>query len=137
MSRYADSQAVRNAGLAAAMRNVTFHQPPTTINTQTPKTMAYERRNGDIRISENTYKNNDRQPDMRGTAVINGKEYRISLWKRTNERGDWYSGEIEEAPAQQPEAARRAAYVQERNAMAAAASDTNRDADNPEDDLPF
>ena len=90
--------------------------------------MAYEKREGDIRISPNTYKNSDRQPDYRGTALLGGKEYRISLWRRENERGEWFSGVIEEAPATEGT---------QLTAQAPAPAPEPAPVDNPEDDLPF
>lgn len=94
--------------------------------------MAYEKREGDIRISPNTYKNSDRQPDYRGTALLGGKEYRISLWRRENERGEWFSGVIEEAPA--TEGAQRTAP---RTAQAPAPAPAPAPVEDPENDLPF
>ena len=127
MSRYTDNARARAAGWAAMLAK---HNTPIIPTPKPSNTMAYEKREGDIRISPNTYKNSDRQPDYRGTALLGGKEYRISLWRRENERGEWFSGVIEEAPA--TEGAQRTAP---RTAQAPAPAPAP--VDNPEDDLPF
>ncbi len=73
--------------------------------------MAYEKKDGDISIFKNDKGENDKRPDMRGTALIGGVEYRVSLWTRTSQKdgSKFLSGKIETAktagqPAAQPTA---------------------------------
>ena len=49
--------------------------------------MAYEQRNNNGSLFKNDRKQNDRQPDLTGTAIINGKTWRISAWKKTSRDG--------------------------------------------------
>jgi hypothetical protein len=42
-------------------------------------------------ISKNTRKEKDTHPDLSGKCVIDGKEYWISGWKKTNDSGPWVS----------------------------------------------
>ena len=42
-------------------------------------------------ISKNKYKKMDKQPDITGTATIDGKEMRIAGWQKTNSHGPYYS----------------------------------------------
>ena len=67
--------------------------------------MAYEKKDGDISIFKNDKGENDKRPDMRGTALIGGVEYRVSLWTRTSQKdgSKFLSGKIETAqPADRP-----------------------------------
>lgn len=49
--------------------------------------MAYEQRNNNGSLFKNDRKQNDRQPDLTGTAIINGKTWRVSAWKKTSRDG--------------------------------------------------
>jgi uncharacterized protein (DUF736 family) len=49
--------------------------------------MAYEQNNNTGSLFKNERRQNDRQPEYRGTAIINGKEMRISAWVRTSKNG--------------------------------------------------
>ena len=51
--------------------------------------MAYEHRDGQGSMFRNE-KQNERQPDYRGTIVINGTTYEIAGWERTSKRGSSY-----------------------------------------------
>jgi len=42
-------------------------------------------------ISKNKYKKMDKQPDITGTATIDGVEYRIAGWPKTGKDGPYYS----------------------------------------------
>ena len=46
----------------------------------------YERKDGDGSLFQNE-KQNDRQPDYRGTALLGGKEYEIAGWKKATREG--------------------------------------------------
>lgn len=51
--------------------------------------MAYEHKEGQGSLFRNE-KQNDRQPDYKGTIVIAGKTYEIAAWERTSQRGTSY-----------------------------------------------
>lgn len=42
-------------------------------------------------FSANKRKEKDTHPDIKGKATINGVEYWIDGWKKTNDNGIWYS----------------------------------------------
>lgn len=42
-------------------------------------------------ISKNKFKKMDKQPDITGTATINGQEMRIAGWQKTGNGGPYYS----------------------------------------------
>ena len=49
--------------------------------------MAYEQRNNSGSLFKNDRKNNERQPDYNGNAIINGKTMRISAWIKKSQNG--------------------------------------------------
>lgn len=49
--------------------------------------MAYEKKEGEVSLFENDKQGNDKRPDLKGTALIDGKEYEIALWKRESAKG--------------------------------------------------
>ncbi len=51
--------------------------------------MAYEQREGQGSLFKNE-KQNDRQPDYRGTIMIGGVTYEVAAWERTSQRGAQY-----------------------------------------------
>ena len=51
--------------------------------------MAYEHKDGQSSMFRNE-KQNDRQPDYKGTIVINETTYEIAGWERTSQRGSSY-----------------------------------------------
>ena len=62
--------------------------------------MAYERKDGDITLFLNKTEGNDKRPAFKGSALIDGKEYEVALWKRTSANGTNYmSGQIKLAQA--------------------------------------
>lgn len=76
-------------------------------------------------------KQNDRQPDLKGHALINGTEMWVSAWKRTSQNGKEYiSLSFEEKDAQRRP--RTAEIYPTRPAAPAAPA-----ADEGGDDLPF
>lgn len=48
--------------------------------------MAYEHKEGQGSLFKNE-KQNDRQPDYKGTIVIGGTTYEIAAWEKTSQRG--------------------------------------------------
>ena len=57
--------------------------------------MAYEKKDGDISIFANDKQGNDKRPDFKGSALIDGKEYDVALWTRQSQTGKKYiSGSI-------------------------------------------
>ena len=55
--------------------------------------MPYEQKDGDIAIFAETDKKNERAPDWKGTAVIDGVTYEVALWAKGN-RGTMLAGQI-------------------------------------------
>lgn len=51
--------------------------------------MAYEHKEGQGSLFKNE-KQNDRQPDFKGTILINGTTYEIAAWGRTSQKGEQY-----------------------------------------------
>ena len=49
--------------------------------------MAYEQRNNSGSLFKNDRKNNERQPDYTGNAIINGKNMRVSAWLKKSQNG--------------------------------------------------
>ena len=82
--------------------------------------MAYERKDGDIVVFKNNRKQEERQPDMTGSALINGVEYSVSFWTKEGTNGKFLSGRIEE-----------------RQARRAEPSDFKPEAQGEDNDLPF
>ena len=66
--------------------------------------MAYENNNNSGSLFKNDRKQNDRQPDYTGNAIVNGKTMRISAWVRTSRDGSrkFMSLAFEEVQAQAP-----------------------------------
>jgi len=61
--------------------------------------MAYEQREGQGSLFKNE-KQNDRQPDFKGTIMIKGVLYNVSAWNRTSQNGrDYISLQAEEKQA--------------------------------------
>lgn len=60
-------------------------------------------------ISKNEKKTEDRHPDIRGQATINGVGYWVSGWLKENDRGKWYSLSFQpkDAPTEQRQTASR------------------------------
>ena len=56
--------------------------------------MAYEMREGDVSIFKNDNATG-KQPQYRGTALINGEKYKLSLWVKDGKKGKFFSGKIE------------------------------------------
>lgn len=45
--------------------------------------MAYERRDGDIAVFKEKEKRNDKAPDWKGTALLDGIEYQVAFWAKS------------------------------------------------------
>jgi hypothetical protein len=56
--------------------------------------MSYEPKDGDVSIFKND-KAEGKQPGYRGTALIDGQKYKISLWVKEGQKGKFFSGRIE------------------------------------------
>jgi hypothetical protein len=56
--------------------------------------MAYEMREGDVSIFKNDNATG-KQPQYRGTALINGQKYKLSLWIKEGAKGKFFAGRIE------------------------------------------
>ena len=58
--------------------------------------MAYEKKDGDFSLFRNKKKEPEsRQPDMTGTALIDGINYRISAWVKGEGESKCLTGRIE------------------------------------------
>ena len=50
-----------------------------------------------ISLFKNDKQGNEKRPDYTGKVNVEGKEYTVSMWKRTSKAGqDYISGEIQE-----------------------------------------
>ena len=45
--------------------------------------MAYEKRDGDIAVFKEKEKRNDKAPDWKGTALLDGIEYQVAFWQKS------------------------------------------------------
>ena len=63
--------------------------------------MAYEQRDGDIAIFAERDKRNDKAPDWKGTAIIDGVKYEVALWEKGS-NGTMLAGSIKPAGQRQP-----------------------------------
>lgn len=64
--------------------------------------MAYEMKPNTFSLFENDKKGNDKRPDWSGKGLIDGKEVKIAVWKRTSQSGiEYLSGSVEEAVKQE------------------------------------
>lgn len=52
--------------------------------------MAYEQKDMSGSIFRNNRKEKDTHPDLSGTAMIDGKEYWVSGWKKKDRNGDTF-----------------------------------------------
>jgi hypothetical protein len=58
--------------------------------------MAYEPKDGDISLFKNSDKKETKHPDYKGTALIEGKKYKIAMWMRESAKKEKFiSGKIE------------------------------------------
>ena len=46
--------------------------------------MGYEQREGDIAVFRNDNKTNEKAPDWKGTAVINGQKMAVAFWEKNS-----------------------------------------------------
>ena len=61
--------------------------------------MAYEMKPNTFSLFENDKKGNEKAPDYKGKGLIDGKEVKVAVWKRTSQSGiEYLSGSIEEVP---------------------------------------
>jgi hypothetical protein len=90
--------------------------------------MSYEPKDGDVSIFKND-KAEGKQPGYRGTALIDGQKYKISLWVKEGQKGKFFSGRIEPDNYQKPAS-------QESNGLPPADNVTS-DPVAETDDLPF
>lgn len=57
--------------------------------------MAYEMKDMTFSAFKNKKKEQKTHADLTGTALIEGKEYWVNVWKKTDKNGDtWLSGSI-------------------------------------------
>jgi len=66
--------------------------------------MAYEHREGSGILFNNSYKENPKQPDLKGEIMIGGKLMAIAGWKKQGQKGEFISVFIsEKREAKKPE----------------------------------
>ena len=58
--------------------------------------MAYEKKDGDISVFMQRDKKNDKAPDWKGEALIDGKTYEVAFWAKGN-TGTMLAGSIKPA----------------------------------------
>ena len=73
--------------------------------------MAYEHKEGQGSLFNNE-KQNDRQPDFKGTIVIGGTTYEIAAWNRTSQNGREYISLQAGLPRQNDGAQQQGGYQQ-------------------------
>jgi uncharacterized protein (DUF736 family) len=57
--------------------------------------MAYEKKEGDISIFKNNFKNATNQPDYKGTYRKNGRDYQVALWIKEDKNGKkFFTGKL-------------------------------------------
>lgn len=83
--------------------------------------MAYEKKDGDITLNVNN-KTSDKQPDMRGSIRMKGKDYEIALWKKQGTNGPFYSGHVGKEVQPRGERQGQSSFQQSRPAPAPASS---------------
>jgi hypothetical protein len=65
--------------------------------------MAYETRDGDCVLFENTKKAKEKQPDWRGKVRLNGKDYDLVFWIKTSAKGTTFlSGRVGDEIKEEP-----------------------------------
>lgn len=64
--------------------------------------MAYEPRDNSGSLFLNDKQGNQKRPDRRGSAMINGKEYWVSAWDKRGPKGDFISLAFEEKDVVRP-----------------------------------
>ena len=63
--------------------------------------MAYEHKEGQGSLFKNE-KQNDRQPDFKGTILIGGMTYEVAAWERTSQKGEQYFNLQASLPRERP-----------------------------------
>ena len=73
--------------------------------------MAYEHKEGQGSLFKND-KQNDRQPDFKGTIMIGGTTYEIAAWNRTSQNGREYLSLQASLPRQNDAAPHQGGYCE-------------------------
>ena len=104
--------------------------------------MAYEHKEGQGSLFKNE-KQNDRQPDYKGTILINGVTYEVAAWERTSQKGMQYLSLQAALPREKPQPAPSAPQYNSTPAAPAYSAPAPTIGDipafggNDEEDLPF
>ncbi len=65
--------------------------------------MAYEMKNNTASIFKNYKKEKDTHPDMKGEALIDGKSFRVSAWRKEDKNNNaWFSVALTEKDQNKP-----------------------------------
>jgi len=75
--------------------------------------MAYETKNDTGALFTNDRKEHDRQPDFRGSAVVNGQAVEIAAWRKTSANGKVYLSLKFQAPRERDQTAKPASPAAE------------------------
>ena len=70
--------------------------------------MATQAYNNNGIISKNDRKTQDNHPDIRGSAIVDGVEYWVAGWQKTNTKGTYYSLAFTVKDGQQPKTGTKA-----------------------------
>ncbi len=54
--------------------------------------MAFDKKEGDIAVFKNGFKNKETDADYNATVFVNGVEQKYNLWNRVSKKGDPYLG---------------------------------------------
>lgn len=97
--------------------------------------MAFEHKDNMGSLFKNDRKQNERQPDYRGEAKIDGRDYWISAWLKEGNRGKFFSFAFEDKEKGKPDSKAKAdAFTGDRGQDAMDGRDDGPDLD---DSIPF
>lgn len=99
--------------------------------------MAFELREGQGTLFKNE-KQNDRQPDYKGTILIGGTTYEIVAWEKTSKRGEKFYSLQASLPIEKDEKSVPASYSDTQNTPTKPAlEDDFSGQDGDDENLPF
>lgn len=77
---------------------------------------------------------NDKRPDYRGSLTLNGVEWKLSVWRKSGQKGEFLSGQME---LPQPKQAAASAPASRPTSSPAPAAQPAKTAANVDEDVPF
>lgn len=96
--------------------------------------MAFEQRDNSGALFVNDRKTSDNHPNAKGNAMIDGVEYWVSAWTKTDRNGNRFQSLSFERKDVRRDEPQRDTYREERTARPA---ETKRPHDDLDDDIPF